>query len=185
MVGMEDFFKDAPIGINAENTSAEAPIKVLLNRFPCIGSMGSLKAAHKASTGNTRVSLSWFSNEYGSFPVRMSYKKVPWVRDMWDGLYNSFKKTDLYSSWKEEEALHRQKSDGGELEKPMVIVFQWPKWKLCCMHNCESKKFGGSWYSVAASKDEDCLKIYRSLKDGESFVIEPFEQLLSSITWSI
>lgn len=185
MGSMEDFFKDMPVGINVENTSAEAAIKVLLKRFPCIGSMGSLKAAHKATAGSTRVSLSWFSNEYGSFPVRMSYKKVPWVRDMWDGLYNGFKKTDLYSSWKEEDTLYRQKSDCVEPEKPMAIVFQWPKWKICCMHNCESKKFGGSWYSVAASKDEDCLKIYRSLKDGESFVIEPFEQLLSSITWSI
>ena len=41
-----------------------------------------------------------------------------------------------------------------------------------------------SWYSVAAAKDDDCLKIYKSLKNGESFVIEPFEQLLDSITWT-
>ena len=185
MAGMEDFFKDMPVGINAESTSAEAPIKMLLKRYPGLGTMSGLKSAHKASIGTTRVSLSWFSDEYGSFPVRMSYKKVPWVRDMWDGLYGGFKKTDLYASWKEEEELYKRKSENGNIDRPMAVVFQWPKWKLCCMHNCESKKFGGSWYSVAASNDEDCLKIYRSLKDGESFVIEPFEQLLNSITWSI
>ena len=165
MAGMEDFFKDMPVGINAESTSAEAPIKMLLKRYPGLGTMSGLKSAHKASIGTTRVSLSWFSDEYGSFPVRMSYKKVPWVRDMWDGLYGGFKKTDLYASWKEEEELYKRKSENGNIDRPMAVVFQWPKWKLCCMHNCESKKFGGSWYSVAASNDEDCLKIYRSLKD--------------------
>lgn len=182
---MEDFFKGMPVGINAENNSPEAPIKVLLNRYPFLGTMSALKAAHRSSLGTTRVSLSWFSDEYDSFPIRMAYRKVPWVRDMWDGLYNGFRKSELYTSWKEEEELYKRKSIDGDMDKPMAVVFQWPKWKLCCMHNCESKKFGGSWYSVAASKDEDCLKIYRSLKGGESFVIEPFEQLLDSITWSI
>lgn len=185
MTGMEDFFKGMPVGINAENNSPEAPIKVLLNRYPFLGTMSALKAAHRSSLGTTRVSLSWFSDEYDSFPIRMAYRKVPWVRDMWDGLYNGFRKSELYTSWKEEEELYKRKSIDGDMNKPMAVVFQWPKWKLCCMHNCESKKFGGSWYSVAASKDEDCLKIYRSLKGGESFVIEPFEQLLDSITWSI
>ena len=185
MTGMEDFFKGMPVGINAENNSPEAPIKVLLNRYPFLGTMSAIKAAHRSSLGTTRVSLSWFSDEYDSFPIRMAYRKVPWVRDMWDGLYNGFRKSELYTSWKEEEELYKRKSIDGDMDKPMAVVFQWPKWKLCCMHNCESKKFGGSWYSVAASKDEDCLKIYRSLKGGESFVIEPFEQLLYSITWSI
>jgi len=179
----QEFFKDRPTGIDSETNSSESAVRVLLKRFPSIGTMPELKAAHKAQTSSNRVTLSWFSDEFQSFPVKMAYKKVPWVRDMWDGLYNRFKKTDLYFSWKEEESNWKTADD--YMTRPLAVVFLWPKWKLCCMHNCESKKFGGSWYSItASSKSKDSLKIVRTLDNGESFVIEPFDQFLESINWS-
>ena len=179
----QDFFKDRPVGIDSEVTSSESALKVLLKRFPSAGTMAELKSACKAQTSSSRVTLSWFHQEFPSFPVKLVYKKVPWIRDMWDGLYNRFKKSDLYCAWKEEESTWKTSEDF--MSKPMVLVFMWPKWKLCCIHNCESKKFGGSWYSVATGSDNrDTLKIVRSLGCGESFVIEPFDQFLDCINWS-
>ena len=165
--------------------SLRSSIRVLLKRFPSIGTLQQLKSLCKSQNTSSRVTLSWFSDEFPSFPVRMIYKKVPWVRDMWDGLYSRFKKTDLYSAWKEEEDSWKTQSSEDFLNKPMAIVFQWPKWKLCCMHNCESKKFGGSWYSLAANQEgKDTLRIVRSLSSGETYVIEPFDQFLDGINWS-
>jgi hypothetical protein len=184
MVSSEEFFSRRPVGIDSEAVSVEAALRVLVNRFPSIGSFPQLKKLCKEQTGDTKVTLSWFYEEYPSFPVRVIYKNIPWIRDMWAGLHNGFKKTELYSAWKSNEETFKLNGTDDFLSKPTAIVFNWPSWKTCCIHNLESKQFGGSWYSVAAAKDDDCLKIYKSLKNGESFVIEPFEQLLDSITWS-
>lgn len=174
----DSFFKDRPVGIDSESSSAEAAVKVLVNRFPSVGTMSELKSACKAQTSSARVTLAWFSEEFSGFPVRLVYKKVPWVRDMWDGLYKKFKKTDLYLSWKEEEA--NWKSAPDFMTKPLVVVFNWPKWKLCCLHNCESSRFGGK----LGSSVSDSMKIVRTLSKEESFVIEPFDQFLESVSWS-
>lgn len=180
----EEFFKDRPVGIDSDVSSSESAVRVFLKRFPSVGTVPQLKSICK-SQGGSKVTLSWISDEFSSFPVRMVYKKVPWVRDMWDGLYSRFKKTDLYLSWKEEIDSWKVQSSDDFINKPMAIVFQWPKWKLCCMHNCESAKFGGSWYSVASSSaGRDTLKIVRALPTGETFVIEPFDQFLDNINWS-
>lgn len=177
-----DFFKDRPFGIDSEEASSELAFKILLKRFPTAGHIKELKEICKAQTSQSRVTLSWFSEEFPGFPVKMFYKNVPWVRDMWDGLYSKFKKTDLYSSWKEEEDKFKGVHSDG---RPSVLVFNWPKWKTCCMHNCESERFGGSWYSVVSNdKSRESLKIVRSLATGETFVIEPFDQFLESISWS-
>ena len=181
----EEFFRDRPVGIDSDVASSEAAFRVLMKRFPSIGSIQQLKSLCKSQTTSSKLSLAWFSDEFTTFPVRMNYKKVPWVRDMWDGLYSRFTKTDLYDAWKEE--LDDWKNlDGKEhLSKPMAIVFQWPKWKMCCMHNCESKRFGGSWYSASSNQDgKDSMKIVRSLGNGETYIIEPFDQFLETINWS-
>ncbi len=178
-----EFFKDRPFGIDSEDTSSELAVSVLLKRFPTIGSLKELKTACKSQTSSSRVTLSWLSEEFPSFPVRMAYKKVPWVRDMWDGLYNRFKKTDLYSSWKEEEDNWKLLSEEEYLVKPMAVVFNWPKWKMCCMHNCESTRFGGVLLNSSYGKTSDVLKIVRVIS-GETFVIEPFDQFLGNVSWS-
>lgn len=184
MTSREEFFKDRVSGIDTEHSSVESALRQLVNKFPAAGTFPDLKRKCKAQTGSVKVTLEWFSEEHPNFPVHMIYKNIPWIRDMWAGLYTGFKKTELYQGWVEEENLLQLKGLKDAASKPMAVVFQWPKWKMCCMHNLDSKKFGGSWYSVATAKDDDCLKIYKSLKNGESFVIEPFEQLLDSITWT-
>lgn len=176
-----EFFSDRPFGIDSfEECSSEMAVSIFIKRFPEVGSIKELKSLCKSKTASQRVTLAWLSEEFSSFPVRMVYKKVPWVRDMWDGLYNKFKKTYLYSEWEEEE--NKCKLEG-DTDRPMVIAFSWPKWKTCCIHNCESAKYGGSLGSAISNKSKDVFKIIRSFSE-ETFVIEPFDQFLESISWS-
>lgn len=173
MISSDDFFKGRPAGINSEASSVELALRLIAKRFPSIGTVSDLKRRFKGSEGS-KVTLSWFYEEFPSFPIRVSYREVPWVRDMWAGLESGFKRSELFSVWKKEVDIALKQghySDG----KPMAVVFNWPKWKMCCIHNLVSE---------VPVDDKECIKIYKSLGNGQSFLIEPFEQLLSSITWA-
>ena len=183
MISSDEFFAGRPAGIDSDASSVESALRIIAKRFPSIGTVPDLKRRCKHKTDGGKVTLSWFYEEFPSFPVRVVYKNIPWVRDMWAGLHSGFKHSELYSAWEEEASLAKRAGYDHE-GKPMAIVFNWPKWKMCCMHNAVSEEFGGSWYNVATANDKECIKIYKSLGNGQSFVIEPFEQLLDSITWS-
>lgn len=183
MISRDDFFKERPAGIDSEASSVESALRILVKRFPSVGSITDLRRLCKGKTGGDKATLSWFYEEFPSFPIRVMYREVPWVRDMWAGLQSGFKRSELYAAWTESMALANRQ--GHDLDgKPMAVVFNWPKWKMCCIHDAASGKFGGSWHDVAAANGKDCLRIYRSLENGDSFVIEPFEQLLDMITWT-
>ena len=182
MISSDEFLKGRPAGIDSESSSVELALRLIAKRFPSIGTVPDLKRRFKGS-GGSMVTLSWFYEEFPSFPIRVAYREVPWVRDMWAGLHSGFKRSELYSVWKEEAALAEKQGYNAE-GRPMAVVFNWPKWKMCCIHNAVSGAFGGSWYDVATANDKECIKIYKSLGNGESFVIEPFEQLLDAVTWS-
>lgn len=170
----EDFFSGRASGIDTDRSAVETALRLLIKRFPFAPSFPELKRICKAKTGEDKVTLAWFYEENPSFPVRVAYRSVPWVRDMWSGLYSGFTKTELYKAWKEEADI-----ESGDVSKPMALVFQWPKWKMCCMHNAYSGNFTDSF-----SGSSEGLRIHKVLKTGEAFVIEPFDQFLDSVTWS-
>ena len=170
----EDLFKNVHLGINSDKPSIERALRMVIKKFPDVGSFPHISSLCKRQTGKDRVTLSWFSEEFNSFPLNLTYQSIPWIRDMWSGLYGGFKKTDLYISWQKEKNSFETKSNHGMEWRPLCLVFEWPKWGICCMHNKE----------VDNSESKDFIRIHRTLDNGEKFIIEPFGQLLDGISWS-
>lgn len=169
----EDLFKNVPLGINSEKPSIERALRMVIKKFPNVGSFPAVSSLCKRQTGKDKVTLSWFSEEFSSFPLNLTYQSIPWVRDMWSGLSTGFKKTELYISWEKAKMGFEAQSDRGVAWRPLCLVFEWPKWGVCCMHDLELGTPDGS----------NCISIHKTLESGERFTIEPFSQLLDNISW--
>lgn len=146
----------------------ETVIKTILKHSVGAPSYGMLVSMCKSETGS-KPSLLWFVTKFQSFPIFIGRRKVQYQRDIFGELKNRFTKTPCFEGWVEIDSLKPEYDS-----RVTGCVFTWPRFGVCCIHRMptlDDKTPNGFWIKKRLSKEE------------MPFVIEPFTQLLETISW--
>lgn len=165
---MDDFFDSVP-DTSHSFRSEEKVIKEILKNSSKPDLFKKLTYQRNREDGTYNLNLSWFVNRFTSFPIWLGYRRVAFQRDVFGNMYKRFTTTPCYKAWEE---VLETKPEGES--RSVGCVFLWPKFGVCCIHQ---------YSSSLAESDENFMIVKKLPSFDDSFIIEPFNQLLKKIDW--
>jgi hypothetical protein len=141
----------------------ERIVKKILVRGGLDGEIGKLCMRAKEKTGKARLTFEWFYEEYPSFPVYLSMRKVPFVYQVTPkDLFNKFCSTPMFKIWEE------FRDEAPVRDRPVALVFDWPavKGTQMVIHNWERPQ---EWF-------DGNLRLIRSIGTGRKLQLITIEQ---------
>ncbi len=95
-----------------------------------------------------------FEEAYGRFPYRLATRLVPFVHELdLPALAKGFTKTRLFLTWAE------VYEELGNYERPLALIFDWPKLSLAVMHNSGVLTVGPGTLTLVRQIDDLVLMI--------------------------
>jgi len=169
---MNEFFNVRDTDDSHSFVSEDKVVKDILKSANAISNYKNLLAECKeqADYDVDGISLLWFVNRFPSFPIWLGIRRVEFQRDTFGTMHKRFTKTPCFQAWEEiKDTLPEQ--DG----RSPGCVFTWPQFGVCCIHQ----------YSPSYLASSDGFWIVKKLPSFEErFIIEPFNQLLGTISWN-